>query len=216
MPRQRERSIIGEGRDTQRPGRATITDIIDTSSDEGVWLHLTEPDGAQLHAFLHHDVANPEAGCTIFWPASPRPSRFQDFYTDALARVTEFRPDQRRFSRLMAYDRDTAAEHELDAAIPADLNAFGFLRFEYLSVGRDGVTRPILVAWLNLETSDPDAVDSAGVLFQPRHLGPITQPLATLVANSSTETPALASVVALIDALQDYLNPRQQPLVAAA
>jgi hypothetical protein len=184
-------------------------------SDVGAWLAFSEGD-AQLLALAHTDAQHPEPGVTVFWPARQDGERFAAFFEGALPRVRE-EHGQRQVDRRQLFRADGAVSAPPPGrAQPYD--QFYFLRFEHLQTEPAGTEHPVLVVWCNLEAGRQATVasDAAGVLLQPRHLPGLQAPLAALIANTSTEQPALYSIVAMLEELGSYLTGGAAPLAATA
>jgi hypothetical protein len=175
---------------------------------------VTDSDDARLHALVHGGSDGPQSGFTVFWPARDAAAEFTSFFLKALPRVTEYRPEERRYAQLVGYDRDSADEQILDLRGHNNLSSFDFIRFEYNRIDLQQYKHPILVAWANLDAGVSGAVpiDSVGVLLQRGHIAPLEQLLATLIAQTSVEQPTLGSVVSLLAALNNYLNPKAAPM----
>lgn len=172
----------------------------------GTWLTF-EQSGEELYALVHSSDEEPEPGVTVYWPAMRSPSRFLSFFDVASKRVTD-RSDRLSFERRILFDRDSGEPQDFDGS-EESFDLADFIRLERISVGAEGNEHPILVAWANLDSGGgPEIpVDAGGVLFQPRHLRGLLQPLSDLIATTSFEMTAIGDIAAMLGELDAYLRP---------
>lgn len=213
--------------------------IKEHEAPSGVWVTLSDDEGYTLNAFLPPATHAFDPGVTVYWPAVGVARHMHEFFSGSLPLAREGVDLPHRFAEFVAYPRGATDPRRFDIHdLWGDFAQFEFIRFEFFARSHrrtlpsspdnvlavhqpsqpNRIERSILVAWANLESGKRQSVppDAAGVLFMRRHLPGLHKRLAQLIATTSTERPDLASISALIRALNVYLSPDATPMAMSA